>query len=171
MPYVIRHARTDEAELLLALEDDAGRLYGQVGMPEDLEGLPLQLVADAIADQLVWVVVDSSDQPVAFALCWIRGDALHLRELDVHPDHMRRGLGRQLVEFVSERARERGLSRVTLTTYRDVPWNAGLYRRWGFAELEPAKQPGWLAELRAEEDLSSIGRWPRVAMSRPVTAG
>lgn len=164
----IRLARPEEASILLAIEDDAGRLYGCAGLPDDLEGLDPELVDTAIANGLTWVVVDEHDHPIGFALCMIFGDALHLRELDVAPDHMRRGLGRALVEFVCARAAERGLARVTLTTFAEIDWNAPLYRRWGFEVLDRETQPDWLAQIRDHEDQGELGRWPRVAMARVV---
>jgi GNAT superfamily N-acetyltransferase len=168
MTATIRLAKPDEVTLIRALEDEAGRLYATAGMPADLPGLDPAVIEAAIAGRTLWVACEA-DRPIGFALVWIRTDALHLRELDVHPDHMRRGLGRRLVEFVRERAAERGLARVTLTTFRDVDWNASLYRRWGFEVLEPEDQPDWLAAIRAAEDRSVIGQWPRVAMALTAT--
>ncbi|MEX1364119.1 MAG: GNAT family N-acetyltransferase [Nannocystaceae bacterium] len=95
----------------------------------------------------------------------------YLRELDVHPDHMRQGLGRRLIDFVCEQAVVMSLPQVTLTTFAEVPWNAPLYRRYGFVELPPRQQPMWLAELREHEDAGELGRWPRLAMTRVVRAG
>ncbi|PRQ05235.1 GNAT family N-acetyltransferase [Enhygromyxa salina] len=168
LDYATRLATAAEASSILAIEDAAGRKYAEAGLPGDLDGLDPSVVAASITAGTLWVVVDRDDRPVGFALCQIRGDALHLRELDVHPDHMRQGLGRRLVELVSERAATSGLARVTLTTFRDVAWNAPLYRRWGFATLEPDAQPGWLVAVRAEEDRGELRRWPRVAMARPI---
>jgi GNAT superfamily N-acetyltransferase len=42
------------------------------------------------------------------------------------------GIGRRLVAAVCEWASRRGWSRVTLTTFRDVPWNMPFYTRHGF---------------------------------------
>lgn len=165
MGYAIRLARGDEAELIGWIENEAGRIYARAGLPDDLPGLALEVIEAAIREQMVWVAVDSSDRPVGFALCWVRPGALHLRELDVLPDHMRRGLGRRLVEVVRERAAELGLERVTLTTFRDVEWNAALYRRLGFETIERGDMPGWLREIRDVEDRSELRRWPRVAMA------
>jgi GNAT superfamily N-acetyltransferase len=164
--YTIRLARADEVALLLELEDAAGQLYGEVGLPADLEGLAPALVLAAIADHTTWVVVDRGDCPVGFALCWVRPGALHVRELDVHPRHMRRGLGRRLIEHVCAQARALGLTRVTLTTFAEVPWNRALYQRWGFELLEGDKLPDWLAQIRAQEDAGELARWPRCAMGR-----
>lgn len=161
----IRPARPDELRLVLELEDVAGVRYADAGLPPDLEGLSLEGVTLAQARGLLWMVL-VDEAPVGFALCWDRPDALHLRELDVHPSWMGRGLGRALVEHVATRAMRRGLSQITLTTFRDVPWNAPLYRRWGFVELSPAELPPWLRSIRDEEDLGELRRWPRIAMSR-----
>jgi len=62
-----------------------------------------------------------------------------------------------------------GLPSVTLTTFRDVAWNAPLYRRWDFEVVEAEACPAWLAAIRAQEDLGELRRWPRVAMVRRVT--
>lgn len=164
----IRAARIDEAVQLAMIEDAAGRIYAAAGLPPDLEGLDLAVIEASITERLTWVATEDDDYPVGFALTWLRPDALHLREVDVLPSHMRRGIGRALVEFVCGHARTLGLSCVTLTTFLDVPWNAPLYRRWGFEVLTPENCPAWLAAIRAHEDAGELARWPRVAMRRLV---
>ena len=60
-------------------------------------------------------------------------------------------------------ARASGLAAVTLTTFRDVPWNAPFYRRVGF-EVVDDPTPG-LAAVRAAERAEGLdGFGPRVAM-------
>ena len=163
----IRLARADELEALSAIEDRAGEMYAEVGIPDDLEGLPLETFAAAQADAALWVIADDTDSAVAFALCWRRPDALHIRELDVDPPHMRRGLGRRLIEHVRDRAAGESRAWVTLTTFAEVPWNGPLYRRYGFSEV--ADLPEWLAEIREEEGAHGLDRWPRIAMRIPST--
>jgi GNAT superfamily N-acetyltransferase len=114
------------------------------------------------------VLADGEDVPIAFALYWRCDEALHLRELDVDPDHMRRGLGRRLVEHVCTLARATGRPAVTLTTFADVPFNAPLYRRYGFSDLPPADQPPWLRAIRDAESRGPLRHWPRLAMRRCV---
>jgi GNAT superfamily N-acetyltransferase len=166
----LRQATKDEVDAIVRLEDAAGRIYAQAGLPEDLPGLPRAEVQSAIAEGLLWVVVDGvgvggpADRPVAFALCQRKPGALHLRELDVDPAHMRRGLGRRLIEHVRVQAHAWALPWVTLTTFADVAWNAPLYRRYGFRELPREAAPPWLQAIRDEEDQSVLSRWPRVAM-------
>lgn len=164
---MIRLAKPDELELIRELEDLAGERYADAGLPADLEGLLPEVIAEAQANDLLWVIL-AEGAPVGFALCWEREDALHLRELDVHPDFMGRGFGRALVEHVVEQAAQRGLRRVTLTTFRDVPFNAPLYRSWGFVDLTPSELPAFLRAIREEEGAGELRAWPRVAMAREV---
>ncbi len=168
---VIRLAVPSETERLMQIEDEAGRLYASVGLPADLPGMPRQMVERAIADGLLWVIADERETPIGFAMCWLRPDAIHLRELDVHPDHMRRGHGGCLLEHISKQAAERGLGYVTLTTFSNVPWNAPYYRRHGFESLRDDSLPAWLAEIRRAELRLGLDAWPREAMQRAVFGG
>ena len=78
------------------------------------------------------VAVDDRDQAIGFALLARHGDRAHLQELDVDPDHKGRGLGRELVAACVAWANRHGLTTLTLTTFRDVPFNAPYYARIGF---------------------------------------
>ena len=97
----------------------------------------------AQAAGLLWVALSPQRHPVGFALVEREGLQLHLEELDVHPQHGRRGIGGALVETVCAWARDCGYAEITLTTYRDIPWNGPFYAKLGFkvlgaAELTPA---------------------------------
>ena len=61
-----------------------------------------------------------------------------------------------------------GRAALTLTTFRDVPWNAPYYRRLGFAVLASADQGPQLRALVAREAATIPGGAPRVAMRRAV---
>jgi hypothetical protein len=55
---------------------------------------------------------------------------------------------------------------VTLTTFRDVPWNAPYYQRLGFTIVGAGDQGRQLADLVAREAASVPGDFPRAAMRR-----
>lgn len=48
-------------------------------------------------------------------------------------------------------AREKGLAALSLTTFRDVPWNAPFYAAFGFREWEPAETPASIQKLLDDE--------------------
>lgn len=172
-PYSIRKARRDELSRLPEIEDEAGRLFeGVVSLPdEEHDGHdPVVPFARAQAAGLLWVAADANDAPVAFAMFEELDGALHLEEIDVHPDHMRQGLGARLIDAAAAWARELGYAEMTLTTYREVPWNAPYYERLGFRERAEAE---WSPALRArvdDEASRGLGREARLVMSRPIGA-
>ena len=81
------------------------------------------------------VAADDHDVPVGFALIGFLDRELYLYELDVAPPHGRRGLGRRLVEAVLAFAVSEGTASVTLSTFRDIPWNGPFYAKAGFREV------------------------------------
>jgi GNAT superfamily N-acetyltransferase len=77
-----------------------------------------------------------------------------------------RGIGAALIEHLAGVARADGRPALTLTTFRDVPWNAPYYARLGFAELPTAEWGPQLQALVAREQTAIPGDHPRVAMIR-----
>lgn len=60
---------------------------------------------------------------------------LHIWEMDVLPTCQRRGIGAGLVRAAQIDARNAGFKALTLTTFRDLQWNAPFYARLGFEEV------------------------------------
>jgi hypothetical protein len=55
---------------------------------------------------------------------------------------------------------------VTLTTYRDVPWNGPLWARYGFGVIGERDHGSEPAAIRAEERRRGLDVLPRLAMRR-----
>ena len=97
----------------------------------------------------VWVVDGEDGTPLAYVLVDVLDRAAHVEQVSVDPAARGRGLGARLLEHVAAWAASNGMQAVTLTTFRDVPWNAPYYERLGFAVLtEPEIGP----ELRARRE-------------------
>ncbi|MEV8593045.1 GNAT family N-acetyltransferase [Streptomyces sp. NPDC052012] len=114
----------------------------------------------------LWVAVDDEDLAVGYLMAEPVDGALHVEQVSVHPRAGRRGVGRDLLAYASDRAREEGLTGLTLTTFAEVPWNAPYYERLGFRTLEDAELTPGLREIRAHEARMGLDRWPRVCMRR-----
>ena len=119
-------------------------------------------------DRFPWLVAELDGAVRGFAYAAPLDDALQLEELDVLPAWGRRGVGRALVAAVVDEARARGLAAVTLTTFRDVPWNAPFYRGLGFRVLADDEISPGLAALVAYEARRGLPTAMRVAMRREV---
>ncbi|HLW28348.1 MAG TPA: GNAT family N-acetyltransferase [Kiloniellales bacterium] len=88
-------------------------------------------------------------------------DAVHLWQVAVHYDYQRRGIGRQLIDAAKLCASQRRLPALTLTTFRQVPWNEPYYQRLGFKTLaDDALTPrlATILEVEARAGLSARNR-------------
>ncbi len=165
--YRIQPAEPDAVDRLPGIEVAAAAIFPDEDIAPKLreDGLPLEVFRRAAREGRLWTAVTASaGQPVGFAMATIVGGSAHLFEIDVHPDHGRRGLGAALVGAVMEWARGQGFSSVTLTTFRHLPWNAPYYRRLGFAEIPEAELTRELAEQLDREEEGGLDRSKRVAM-------
>lgn len=94
------------------------------------------------------------------------GRDLYVHELSVRHERQRQGLGRALLEAAARAALDRGLTGLTLTTFRDLAWNAPAYRRLGFCDLAPGED-AWLDRAVANGD-RRFGAGTRCAMRRAL---
>ncbi|MFI9596145.1 GNAT family N-acetyltransferase [Nonomuraea sp. NPDC052265] len=157
---MVRWADPDELPGLISVELAADKLFEQAGIVFPPGTTMVEEVEDAAS------VLVEGDPPAGFALIgWVDGN-LHLDQLAVHPDSMRQGIGGRLVEAVADHARAVGAPAVTLTTFRDVPWNAPWYERHGFAVLPESEWGPELRELVEHERELGIEVAPRVVMRR-----
>jgi GNAT superfamily N-acetyltransferase len=114
----------------------------------------------------LWVALADSI-PVGFAhLKVLAPGVAHLEEIDVHPEHGRRGLGTRLVTTVCGWAATNGYPYVTLTTFRNVPWNMPFYARLGFEQIPPAELSPALLSVIEDETRRGLDPDRRVAMRR-----
>lgn len=118
-------------------------------------------------DGLVLVAEDAGSL-VGFSACQACTDALHLWELAVRHDAQGRGLGKALVEATFALARTRDLPGVTLSTFRDIPWNGPFYARMGFRETPTSELNERLSIIRLREELLGLAVERRLFMHAPV---
>jgi GNAT superfamily N-acetyltransferase len=148
----IRPAAAADGEALRALERAAGERFREIGMDAvaDDEPLSLEALAGSAEAGRAWVALGEGGggegRPVGYVLVEVVDGCAHVAQVSVHPDHQGRGVGRALLDHVTTWAAGKGLPAVTLTTFRDVAWNAPLYRHLGFVDLDEA---AWGPELRA----------------------
>ena len=153
---MIRPARPDEYPALRAIEQASEELFLEIGIGPFTPDAGDHLVGAA-------VVLVVGDPAVGFASVGIVDDRPHLWQLSVLPAHGRQGHGTALVRAVCDWAVAAGHHAVTLTTFRDVAWNAPFYARLGFAVID-ALPPGLAAIRDQERVLGDDDFGPRVAM-------
>lgn len=182
----IRTARSTDLALLQDIERAAGEPFRALGMAAVADDAPppLDLLDAYRADGRARVVTGDDDRPLGYLLVDRVDGCAHVEQVSVHPSAARRGLGRALIDDAERWAVREGLEALTLTTFRDVPWNAPYYARLGFRVLDgsgPGRPDGrdsarpnesglteGLRAIRAAEARHGLDRWPRVCMRRDV---
>ena len=163
--YRIAKARARDLSLLPEIERAAARLLVGKAPEAALDGAtsPEDFEVAHRQGQL-WVAL-ADGLPVGFAhVKVIEPNVAHLEELDVHPNHGRRGLGRHLVLAILMWAVTEKYESVTLTTFRDVPFNMPFYARLGF-EVIPTSETSPAMRSKIEgETRRGLDPFRRVAM-------
>ncbi|CAO3379793.1 GNAT family N-acetyltransferase [Azospirillum argentinense] len=150
----IRPTRPCDAPALPGVERSSGDIFrGWAGLEwiadDDVQSEERHRAL--IADGVAFVAEAAGFGIAAFLNGTVTADALHLWQVAVHRDWQGRGLGRQLIEAAQRHAADHGVPSLTLTTFRDVPWNEPYYRRLGFVTLGDGQiDPRLRAVLDAE---------------------
>ena len=168
----IRLARQDDVSRMVEIETSAATLFQDAGFaiyaeetPEDHADItPAEVWRPIVETGLVWVA-ELDGSVVAFLAGRLEPDSLHVLEFDVHREAQGRGIGRRLLGVAIAEARRRGLAGLSLTTFRDVPWNAPFYASAGFGIVERGSAPAWLTAYLDREAERGLDPARRCAMS------
>ncbi len=162
--YTIQFVWESVIPLLNAIEAAAGTIFPLGSLPENIlaERVPADVLMDALHQARLLVAVDAHQVPVGYAF-WqdIDGSAL-LAQMDVHPQHGRKGLGTALVARIIDQVTQAGFPYLYLTTFSDIPWNAPFYQKLGFVLLDADDQPDFIKESLRDEEARGMSN--RVAM-------
>lgn len=155
----VRLARPEDYPQLPSIEQAADRMFAEIGIV-----LPPEYVTpeDLAAAAHVLVIGD----PIAgFAMLDVLDGEAHLAQIAVHPDRAGNGLGSALLVAAIAWAQAARYPAMTLTTFRDVPWNGPFYARRGFVEIPEADLASGLREVRRHESEAGLDAFgPRIAM-------
>lgn len=149
--YILRPATSDDAPAIRVIEERSVQKFGTIPelahlaqpgtfTPNSISGLNTWLSRGK-----VFLALDSSaseSKAVGVIAALPKDDTMYIAEISVLEEHNRKGVGGMLLNAVFDWARERvaqtgdKVARVSLTCYKDVPWNGPWYRRKGFVEVD-----------------------------------
>ena len=116
---------------------------------------------------MLWVIT-SEHELAGYLMAGVLEADFHIQQMDVAPEHGRKGLGRALLRHALEQGGARGYQRAVLSTLSDVAWNARFYASEGFREW-PAQD--WSADMREVMAAETAAGFPmelRLAMQRAL---
>lgn len=164
---MIRPAAHADVEACRDVERAAGVAFRDVGLPEIAEHEPMEAEAmRAYCDAGRAWVAEVDGTVAGYVLVDVVGGRAHVEQISVAPDRQGTGLGRALLDEVDRWAAAQGMDAVTLTTFRDVPWNAPLYAHLGY-EVVDDPSPALRAVVAHETELG-LDPSIRVVMRRPL---
>ena len=151
----LRLARPDDAEVMPAIERAAADLFASdpdlTDFDPDDTWTPDELRRFIRKGHCL--ISHMGDEPAGFLVSEPFRRELHIWEMDVLPKFQRRGIGAGLARACLIDARNSGFKAVTLTTFRDLAWNAPFYARLGFEEVTALDaHPRLVGELANEAD-------------------
>jgi GNAT superfamily N-acetyltransferase len=164
--YTIRSARVEELTMLAQIERAAAVLFLDTPytfLAND-EPLSLDFVRQRFHAGQVWVAADKQDLVVGFAITREVDDTIYLQEMDVDPIHGRRGLGAALVQTVVAWAQLQGYEAISLSTFRNLPWNAPFYAKLGFWILDEFDLSVGFQQIKQQEMEAGLPVSDRVIM-------
>ena len=135
----VRPARAADLTQIAAIENAGGPQFEEY-FGEAVEPILLSPAMDGRQRAsepgfLLVAAIDEQSPPVGFVHVLLIDGHAHLEQLSVLPEHQRRGIGAALTRAAMDEARAQGFDRLSLCTYRDVPWNGPFYRGVGFTEV------------------------------------
>ena len=127
----IRRASADDAATIAAITNDAYAKYvplmGRNPQPMNAD------YGQMLAEHPIWLLYVEG-QPAGLIVLMHEPEALLIYSVAVHPQHQRLGLGRQLLSWAEEQARQAGYAAIRLYTNALMVENIALYGRLGYAE-------------------------------------
>jgi GNAT superfamily N-acetyltransferase len=170
--YTIRSAQIEELPRLAKIEQAAAIRFRETpyAFLADGEPLPIEFIEQRFQAGQVWVAVDRDDIVIGFAITREVDRTLYLQEIDIAPEHGQRGIGKALVETVQTWGSRSGYTVMSLSTFRDLPWNAPFYAKLGFRILDEAELTPGFKQIRTHEQEAGLPIGDRVIMQCDLQA-
>lgn len=164
--YTIRSARVEELTLLAHIEQSAAVRFLDTpyAFLVDAKPMSLDFVQQRFQVGQVWVAVDQQDTVIGFAVTREVDDTLYLQEIDIEPKHGQKGLGYALVDTVRSWAKLSNYDVMSLSTFRDLAWNAPFYSKLGFRILDESELTAGFQQIRRQEREAGLPICDRVIM-------
>jgi putative acetyltransferase len=166
--FVIRPAQVSDVAALHVIEHDAARRYDSHDGTRFCTALPNRTDDEHrhAQEHGLAMLSEIAGVPTGFILVVPVDGRAHILELAVALAQQGRGHGRALIAAAEAWAAGQGFQEMTLTTFRDVDWNAPFYARLGYDIVDVTPDRPELDALIADEIEAGVHRASRVAMRK-----
>ena len=172
MTYNIRKTQQYDLKYLQTVERLAGnafRTLPELAWLADDSVTSIDEHKHIFAHGFSWVAFETTSQVIAgFILAEIIEGDFYIKEVSVSEAYQKKGIGSKLFAIALESAKSLGVTTATLTTFKDVPWNAPYYERLGFVILTKDNLPNYLQITLQEETRAGLPSDLRCAMRKTL---
>ncbi|MBE1236402.1 GNAT family N-acetyltransferase [Phaeovibrio sulfidiphilus] len=169
MSVTIRKASRRDVPAIQEVEMASRALYRDVEGLEFVAGdsrvLPGEAMEQLAEDGRIFLA-DKGGRVAGFLCATPMDTSLHIWGAAVAPHFGRSGIGRSLFEAAEGHARSLGLGSLTVTAFREVPWNEPFLESLGYMTLDDALLDERLRHTLDAEAQSGLPRERRVAMMK-----
>lgn len=166
----IRTALSGDLEYLPNIERSAAQIFKQsheLSWVADDKSQPISLHQSCIQTGNSWVAVHNNES-IGFINGVEHNNTFHICELSVSNDWQNKGIGSSLLNYIEEIMCERGISALTLITFKNIPWNAPFYESKGFTVIDDNDLSLFLIDILEEEAEAGLDIQARCAMQKSL---
>ena len=157
-----------ETERLRQIDNAANALFAP-WLPEvEFGTVPIERFSMMWESKQVWVMADPDDRPAGFAVAGDLDGVYWLDQMAVHRACSGMGLGKALFGAVIEYANWAHYDAAALSTFRDIPFNAPFYEKFGFVAIDSSNAPDPLKQRFLSEIPDGVDDSTRALMIRKL---
>lgn len=163
----IRKTSLSDIPELIQIEQSANQAFAQIAQLKWLAESTVMSSdqhVDLIQNHYAFTAVNGQNQAIGFLYAEKQDHDLYIIELDVSREYQQQGVGRQLMIYLINFAKQQGFQAITLTTFKDVAWNKPFYEKLGFQQLTQQALKSYLKQKIEHEVKQGFIHESRCAM-------
>ena len=165
----IRIARTGDHKFFKKIEESTTTLFKEYGCDfSNIESPEEEFYLSIEGKHEIYVAHTSDNKIVGFCAIKTIDSNAYIIEISLLPDYRKKGIGTKLIEHATFWAEINKYEYITLTTFRDLPFNGEFYKKLGFNEFTPDSKWPALKRIRENEKQSGLEILPRIAMRKSL---
>ncbi|MGD9638871.1 MAG: GNAT family N-acetyltransferase [Alphaproteobacteria bacterium] len=165
---LIKRATAKDFHLLPDIETATAKLFKEfISDCVNLPPSPESYYHSLSEKSAVFIAYTDDNSVVGFIVVTTLDNQGHIAEVDVLPEYTRKGIGKNLINQAILWAKSNNYEWLTLTTFKNIPFNAPFYRKLGFIEFIPSEnQPEIRETIKHEQQILGeiLKNHPRIAM-------
>jgi len=163
----IRIAREDDYKFFKKIEESSFALFKEYGCDlSHIETSSNNTYSHIEGKHEIYVAHNTHNEIVGFCAVKTVDSNAYIMEISILPEYRKKGLGTKFVEHAIYWAEINNYDYITLTTFRDLPFNGEFYKKLGFVEFTPDTKWRRLIAIRENEKKCGLEVIPRISMQK-----